>query len=440
MIKPKLVNDAKKYYAQCYEAYKSKINNDTENTISVPPFYQDDFNVPLRFLYSVACKTNDAWCALYDELKLRVLKTIKYANSSEVDIEDLLKLDNVNAMQKYSVYLELCANRIDSIPAIDSIISLIGKYSDVKASKCGVATLEDVYSRFRQKLYNPKQTFVDGGYTLLRSMGSSVDKVVDGCVAGIKIELLARSTNNAADRAVESILLVEDIINTANAMSINRVHLFDASGGKSVKIECVCDTGFVLVDSGDCVAVYGTRRYDKSIPHDIYNSYRSDKYVSELTDVILGNRVLADRLKKIVSEYATASSSTNPDTKILGYWRCLEIATKKSNEETRRESDIVKIVRVCGENKTNRKWWGEMCELVMQSRNTCVHQGAEVDDLLIYWAKLSAEAMIRKLLELNSSSSIKNSKKNIDYYFDHIVESDESLRIAWEIYSDRQGL
>lgn len=71
-------------------------------------------------------------------------------------------------------------------------------------------------------------------------------------------------------------------------------------------------------------------------------------------------------------EFASALDAEDVNLGLLGFWRCLEITTRKANGQTRREAEVLDIFKnyIPGE-----RYWEQQGFLIKETRNIYVHQG-----------------------------------------------------------------
>lgn len=146
----------------------------------------------------------------------------------------------------------------------------------------------------------------------------------------------------------------------------------------------------------------------------------------------------AKRVRYVTLEFASAIDTDDPNLRQLGFWRCLEIATRRSSEN-RKEKDIIKIFQ----NYHSRALhWQQQGQLILDMRNIYVHQGVssntnKPNDFYLNWSQQYAEAALRVLVYLYNNRSIWKTEDDIDIFFNHYSQSDRALELAGKLLAAR---
>lgn len=149
----------------------------------------------------------------------------------------------------------------------------------------------------------------------------------------------------------------------------------------------------------------------------------------------------AIRLKSITRELAQAIDTDNPNLRQLGYWRCLEIVTAKSNNDTRKEDDIVKIFK---NYIPETKHWHQMGDIIKNTRNNYVHRGVstsgeELNEYYLNWSQQYAEAALKIAFYLYKHRAIWKTDDDIDTFFDLYAKTDNELVLAGNLLRARKS-
>ena len=165
------------------------------------------------------------------------------------------------------------------------------------------------------------------------------------------------------------------------------------------------------------------------------------KRFKKLLGAFVSDSAPAVRLKRVTRELTQALGTDNPNLRQLSYWRCLELATTKSNHESRKEAEVISIFQ---NYYPESKHWKQMGELVKKLRNTYVHEGLsgnkeELNEYHLNWSQKYAECAFRVVLYIYDHRKIWKTDDDIDTFFDCYTQSDASLALAGKFLAARQA-
>ncbi|GEM_PF-801642 len=156
------------------------------------------------------------------------------------------------------------------------------------------------------------------------------------------------------------------------------------------------------------------------------------KQLATLMRAFGDNSPAATRLAGVTRELAQAIDTDNPNLRQLSYWRCLEIVTAKTGDETRKEAEVVKIFQ---NYYPKRKYWKQMGDIIKNTRNSYVHRGVsksgeELNEYYLNWSQQYAEVAFDIAYYLYKHKAIWNKYSDIDTFFDAYTKTDHELSLA----------
>jgi hypothetical protein len=145
------------------------------------------------------------------------------------------------------------------------------------------------------------------------------------------------------------------------------------------------------------------------------------------------------RIRSLVMELDKAFQLTDPHLRALSLWRCLELATRQANGDTRKQEDITNII---GSWRSD-ELWKEQGKLIAKSRNLFVHEGEEFThetrDHYLAWLQQYVSAALALLMWMRSHRLGKTADE-IDDFFDMYPNSKQTLEIAAKMLRAKKKL
>jgi hypothetical protein len=145
------------------------------------------------------------------------------------------------------------------------------------------------------------------------------------------------------------------------------------------------------------------------------------------------------RIRTLIVEFDKAFQVTDPHLRALSLWRCLEVATRKANNETRKQEDIVNIL---GSWRAD-DLWKEQGKLIAGSRNLYIHEGEEFThetrDYYLVWLQEYVSAALALLMWMKRHNLGKTSAE-IDDFFALYPSPKATLEIASKMLRAKKKL
>lgn len=143
---------------------------------------------------------------------------------------------------------------------------------------------------------------------------------------------------------------------------------------------------------------------------------------------------IEERIRVTILEFDKALESREPHLRGLSFWRCMELATRKSDGATRKQEDILAIVT----NFRQDDPWKQRGKLVAAFRNQYVHEGEELyhytRDFYLIWLQEYASAVLSVLLWMRKHG-VGGDAKEIDSFFDLYQMPSQTLRLASRMFN-----
>ncbi len=143
------------------------------------------------------------------------------------------------------------------------------------------------------------------------------------------------------------------------------------------------------------------------------------------------------RLKDVILEFDRALSVTEPNLRMLGMWKCIEIASRLSDGTTRKYAEIIDIIR----KYHNSEVIEEKAKLVLEARNAYVHQSVGLDydkrDSYLRWLQDFVNAYISLLMWMHANKIGAKVAEEIDTLLNFYQQSDEDLKLASHLLNAR---
>ena len=254
----------------------------------------------------------------------------------------------------------------------------------------------------------------------------------------VKTQVADLAVEEAVSKVARAFQGFMDCVNVVQSFNHQKRKL---SHGPNDNKMAISDVGVFVAEEDSKVEILWSNIRRHSLPSESLNSLDIGK--ERLYKVLIrvlqdDNSVVAERLKYTVMEFASALSAEDPNLGLLGFWRCLEIATRKANQQTRKEEEILNIFK---NYRPEEKYWRQQGSLIKEVRNTYVHQGVssvkDTPDYYLNWSKQYAEAAIRILIWLYNNRAIWKNNDDIDIFFDHYSQSGRKLELAGKVLRGR---
>ena len=152
---------------------------------------------------------------------------------------------------------------------------------------------------------------------------------------------------------------------------------------------------------------------------------------------------IGKRLRWFLFEYANALRAKEPHIRQLGFWRCLELATRKQRK-SRPHEEIIQIIS--NHYVDPLKFWRQQGDIIKDVRNDFVHEGVVLNEdvqgatnVHPNWTKEYADVALDLLKYMRARHIGKKSAEEIDYYFDLYPKPIEMLRLANDLIRGRKN-
>lgn len=442
---------AKQLYFQCRSAYQEylKIPNipntilgDAKNSIIIPSYFYDNYNVPAELLFRELLGSRNTLQGdriAFDHRLLRLVSDNKDYNESHL----VSKTTRKNATKKFNVYFEAYFNKEQSAPKLfRKQLSLNG----IKFEWCSKRAFSQVVSRFESgpNLANGKPNILNGNgfpglYETRRN--EKFPKLTNEInLHAVKASVLAVHEVDAANLVATAFGNFMDCVNVTQSLGAQS---FSLSGGTAKSKSAIVFTGVFLTKSSTGkvnMSWLDTTRY--ALPKQglkLTTNKSKMKLLNNLLRAFRDNSSPAtNRLRQITSEFSQAIDTDNSNLRQLGFWRCLEIATRKTSEN-RKDKDIIKIFQ---NYYPNTEHWQQQGKLIHRTRNDYVHQGVSSEsgkpnDFYLNWSQQYAEAALKMLMYLYNNRTVWKTDSDIDTFFDSYSRSSRELELAGKFLNER---
>jgi hypothetical protein len=251
-------------------------------------------------------------------------------------------------------------------------------------------------------------------------------------------EVRANSDIVAVNRTLE---LFQWFAASASVAEERFIHTQSFGYNQTKARKSVTNPGLIyLVDGHPETALYISASYDLAIPTAHLRTERRDRtkkqYKKYLKVFQIEKPTIIDkRIKQVILEFDAALQATDPHTRALNLWRCLELASKKSGQQ-RTQADVISIFS----NFYKDDFWPEIGKLILKARNSYVHEGVELSsetrDHYLIWLQTYASAAL-SLLFWMKEHHLGETVDQIDNFFDLYSKSDLTLSIAKKMLDAR---
>lgn len=433
---------AKQLYSQCKETYKRCVDRYTAVCstggidIKCPSDFDDEFNVPAILLFQELCSGNKKLNGHYDDFRRNLLRAIH--DEDGFNTERLAQLPSFIQSRKYKVCFEVFFQKKNDKVSLPFKRQLV--VNGIKYRWCSQRTIRSMFDRHQT---HQKNSFNIPTLTLDQQRSLYFPTLTsDGrkCIHPMTTTVDAKSAYDALDIALSNFEIVENAVNVAQAIGMRRITF----GGRRRPSTTMVTTGIFLASSisdfDDLILCNSGARIHEVPKQKL--SFTEDPGRMELFHAIIrascDNAPVSQRLITVVKELSLAYSTDIPGLRQLSCWRCLELATAKSNDN-RKEKDVIHIFQ----NYYSNQFWKQMGDLVLKSRNVYVHQGKLLNsggfssDYYLNWSQQYAEKSLLILLYLYKNRSVWKTEQQIDKFFDYYAESNDSLKVARRLLSAR---
>lgn len=145
------------------------------------------------------------------------------------------------------------------------------------------------------------------------------------------------------------------------------------------------------------------------------------------------------RIRSVATEFDKALQLTDPHLRALSLWRCLELATRTANQDTRKQEEIIAIIASYRQDDP----WKEQGKVIASFRNKYVHEGEgltyDTRDHYLCWLQEYVSAAL-SLLFWMKIHGIGKTFNEIDDFFDMYSASEETLELAAKMLRAKKRL
>lgn len=444
---PNKKESLKLLYNQCLEAYEKYRNNNPiviNDGYIMPSPLDDKYNVPAEFLFNELSENNKKQLIDRQEFDIRLIKWLSKRKKWD-SVEFLKKEDNVgkNSFKKYETYLEIFYRcKSYRLRPFNGVI----KIDNASISWCSKKEFFNICSEYihSEKIKNNK-TVRTGDNHIDKNMAISlwrnfpkIEKELEKNIHTIKITVWAKNSESAIGIALEKLDILIECLNISQNIQKYSAYMIGLENDivKSRRVFSV--TGRFIVVSGQEYEVYHSSKEIKDLPSTNYSDRKSRKNIFErIIHGVTEDSCLQDRLRNVVRDLDIAYCSDDIGVKYLGFWRCLEHATRYP-EQNRKEKDIIEIFKY----QYKDEFWKQMGDLILAARNKYVHVGTHVMnnnsiDKYAMWFQKYAEESLIILLGLHQTIKYWNNEEKLKAYFDNCIKSNEYLEAVSNIYKKR---
>ena len=431
-----LYGQCKETYARCLGRYDTVYVIDNVD-VRCPNDFDDEFNVPAMLLFQELCNSNKKLSGHYDIFRCNLLKVIN--DNRGFDIKRLTQMPSSTRLNEYRVYFEvffLKENDKVNLPFRRQIT-----VNNLQYRWCGQQTMAAAFRNYHLQLENSTGMPL---FTLNQQRSLHFPELTDEDrehIHSIMVTIRAKNAYQAISLALSNFELVINSINITQAMGMQSIHM----GGKRLANLTAVTTGIYIANSilnpnDSALSSSDTKIYE--LPKQKLSFTNNQSHMNLFHEILKAssdNTPVSRRVAAVVEELSLVYSTDIPGLRQLSCWRCLELATAKSNNN-RKEKEVVQIFQ---NYYYSNQFWKQMGDLVLKLRNTYVHQGKFINsggfssDYYLNWSQQYAEKSLLILLYLYKNRSIWSTEQQIDKFFDYYAESNDSLKIAQHLLSAR---
>lgn len=411
---------------QCRDAYREWLAEQKADDrlvgVRSPGWFYDPYNIPAELLFRALHKKVNDRIAVRAEFDSKLLNMVY--NNAEYDRRSLVIKPQHQQNKTFTIYFQIYfLSKSTKTDLFKTQLTLSG----IKFTWCSerdfwriVNKVGDIREyRWRRSKVFPKLDNESNTYT-------------------VKAKVANRNMEAAVNKATRTFQGLMDCINVVQAFNHQERNLLYGPSSNKTAISSV---GIFIAERDDKAEIFWSTTRRCALPSKKLNALDTDK--KGLLRVLLrafqnNNSAAADRLRCVVMEFASALDAEDVNLSLLGFWRCLEITTRKANGQTRRETEVLDIFKnyIPGE-----RYWEQQGLLIRETRNIYVHRGVSgaesPPDYYLNWSKQYAEASIRILIWLYNNRATWRSDDDIDIFFDHYSQSNRKLELAEKILRGR---
>lgn len=443
---------AKNLYIQCLNAYQEylKIPNipktilgSANDGIIIPSYFYDNYNIPAELLFRELVSSRNALQGdrmAFDHRLLRLL------NDSRGYDENFLvpKTTNKNAKKKFHVYFEVYFSKESDTP---DLFSKQVSLCDIKFEWCSKRLFSQVVSRFESKsnLETGQRSVSNGdgfsGLYKIRRNEKFPKLTSEANLHTLKASVMAAHEIDAVDLVAKVFGSFVDCVNVTQAIGTQSYNWIGGTTAKSKSVIVPSGVFLAKSDTGK-VNILWVEHKRYALPTQNLKLTANQSKVKLLNNLLRALRdetsPASSRLRRVTSEFAQAIDSDNPNLRQLGFWRCLEIATRKTSEN-RKDKDIIKIFQNYYPKSVH---WQQQGKLIHRARNDYVHQGIsseldKPDDFYLNWSQQYAETALKILVYLYNNRAAWKTEADIDTFFDNYPRSNRELELAGKFFNER---
>lgn len=437
---------ARQLYQQCQKAYHDYLNIPNHarsllqidgKSIDVPSNFYDAYNVPAELLYKEirVNKVDDGDRIDFDHRLLLMMH--KKQDFDRKTLEAHLNPKDKRLKNHYTVYFEAYYHETDtSKPIFKKQLSFGG----LRFQRCSSRILQKQIHTLEGRNDTYKGLYIRRRNERFSLSGGT--KINELNLHPMKVYVKAYNEEEAANLVVSQFENFTACVNVIQALGSQTFSLF-RSGPSTKHKTAIVSMGVLLVKKpGNNVDILWdtSKKILPSVNLTIANSQSKIRRLKKLIRVFMDDSTSAKRLRYITQELAQAIDTENANVRQLSYWRCLEIATAKSDRTSRKESDIVKIFQNYYPESMH---WHQMGELIKNLRNTYVHQGVNTDvhklnDYHLNWSQQYAECAFNITTYLYDNRATWRTASDIDIFYDCYAQSDRALELANKFLAARK--
>ncbi len=439
---------AKQLYQQCQIAYKNAsvsgdIWNEGDKEIYMPSFFDNSYNIPAELLFRELQTSSNIPTGTREEFYHRL--AILVGRGAEYGLNRLRQNKNVNTIsKKFEVFFQVYFRKKQHDSGLfNRQITMNG----VVFKWCNNRTFSKIVSKFESKenMAADKTNIIFGNgfgglYNIRRS---SIFPEIDNEANLYAIKATIEGSNyvEATEKVAAAFSNFTGCVNTAQSFGSQSFNISEGTPEPRSAVECI---GVFLVKnkSENKINILWSSSKKHTLPSqtiDITTNKSKKELFKGLLQAFNGSpSPVAKRLQYVTLEYALAIGTEDPNLRLLGFWRCLEITTRKSSEN-RKEKDVIKIFQ---SYHSDIPHWRQQGELILSARNAYVHQGMSSqlktsNERYLNWSQQYAEVAIKILLYLYKNRSTWATENDIDIFFDFYSKPDQALELASELLTLR---
>lgn len=437
---------ARQLYLQCQRAYNDTkslsgtVWEEGSNIIPVPSYFDDAYRVPAELLFKELYRSSNIPQGTRIDFDHKLLELI--SSNATYNINNLKPaLKKELTLNTFEVYFQIYFRAEASTPKLfKQQITLDG----IRFTWCSERNFYHVLSLLNHSNDFTKNANNNKSVSLYRRhRNNKFPKLTnESDLRAIKAIVQATDFTDATSKVADAFHDFMSCINVSQAFGYQSVSLSESL--PKLKTAIVYTGVFLIRDIlNRKIEILYTKNKRHTLPMQKLKMMNNQNKVSFLNNLRKAfndkSSPIAKRIRYVTLEFASAIDTENPNLRQLGFWRCLEIATRKSNEN-RKEKDIVKIFQ---NYYPDAQHWHQQGQLILDARNTYVHQGVssnskEPNDFYLNWSQQYAEKALKILLYIYNNRSTWKTEEDIDTFFDCYSKNDRTLELAGKFLSARR--